>query len=80
MSKKDKSADQTDRPFPWYLMKIGGERKFLPISEAGVAYDSGWVNVEIVGDVLEADGTVRPITEKERARISDIADEYSASK
>ncbi len=65
---------------PLYLMIINGEKKFLSIYEAGACFDSGWDRVEIGGLVLEADRRVRDITKEEERYISDIADEYSASK
>lgn len=66
--------------YPQYLMLIGAQRRFLPIREAGVAYDCGFVNVEIVGDVLEEDHRVRLITDEERRKIAEIAEEWSTSK
>jgi len=63
-----------------YLMIIGGEKRFLPLLDAGVAYDFGFAPVEIGGLVLEEDGLVRDITPEERKRICEIADEYSALK
>lgn len=68
------------KQFPLFLMKIGDKREFLPIREAGIAIDNGWTAVEVVGLVLEADFSVRDITREEASRISDIADENSASK
>jgi len=65
---------------PLYLMKIGGEEKWMRISEAGVAFDSGWNKVEIGGKVMNEDGSVRPITPEERQRISDIAEARCDSK
>jgi len=71
--------------FPRYLMSITmadghRERRFVPLREAGVTFDSGWARVEIVGLVLEADFSVRDVTPDERSRISEIAEEYSSSK
>ena len=66
--------------FPLYKMLIDGQEQWLPLRRAGVAYDSGWSNVEIGGLVLESAGLAREITIEERGQISDIADEYSASK
>jgi hypothetical protein len=57
-------------PKPLYKMIIAEEE----------AYDSGVVPVYIGGLVMEGIGQRRPITDKERAQIADIADEYSASK
>ena len=62
-------------------MHIGSEKKFLSLQEAGQVYDWGFAQVEIGGLVLEDDGeTIRNITRAEMVSISNIADEYSASK
>jgi hypothetical protein len=61
-------------------MQVGDKREFLTLSFAGRAYDDGWVNVTILGLVLEQDFSVRDITDEERGKISYLADEYSASK
>jgi hypothetical protein len=61
-------------------MNIGGRRVFLPLEDAGITYDNGFLPVEIMGMVLEDDDTVRDITDEERNKIRDIADEHSASK
>ena len=66
--------------FPLYLMKIGNQRKFLSMAMAGVTFDNGFAKVEICGDVMEKDGSVRSITKKEERRISELADEHSDSK
>jgi len=66
--------------FPRYLMKIDGKRKFLSLGEAAVAYDSGLVRVSFGRYVLHEDFTVVPMSEKDKRRISDAADEYSANK
>lgn len=67
--------------FPMYLMRIDDKCWFLPIRKAGVAYDSNYCKVEIVGLVLAApDFSVRTITREERSKISEIADENSANK
>lgn len=78
-------ADKERQPFkkdeyPKFLMKIGDKQFYLPVKQAGRAYDNGFVEVRIIGDVLEQDGNVRPITEKERQLLADIAEDYSASK
>jgi len=66
--------------FPLYKMMIDGKEHWLPLRRAGVAYDSGWVPVQIGGLVLESPGLAREITDEERRQIADIADEYSANK
>ncbi len=67
-------------PFPLYKMVVDGKEQWLSIREAGIVYDSGWTPVAIGGLVLEAAGVPREITEEEKQRISNIADEWSASK
>ena len=71
---------RSSNTFPMYLMLIGRRRKFLSIQDAGKAYDSGHVTVNIGNLVLESDFSVRDITAEEALRIGKIADEYSASK
>ena len=67
--------------FPLYLMKIDEEFKFYPIHEAAAWFDNGYVRVDFGGFVLLDDKmTVRRITDAEKNKISDMADEYSARK
>lgn len=66
--------------FPKYLMVVDGKQKFLSFHEASVAYDSGWARVEFGHLVLESDFSVRDMTDAERAKLSEAADEYGASK
>ena len=68
-----------ERRVPIYLMLIGGQRRWLPIRDAGIAYDSGWISISIGGFVIE-DGIERKITNEEIEKIEEIADEHSASK
>ena len=63
-----------------YLMIIDGDRKWLPIEEAGVAYDNGYAPVTIGGYVLVGDFIERKITNAERRKIVAIADKHSESK
>lgn len=70
---------QSDK-FPKYLMKINRERKFLTFREAYVTYDSGLAQVEFGRYVLNEDFSVRKMTDEDKSKISDAADEYSASK
>lgn len=76
-----------EREFPLYLMRERSSReeswsyKFLPLREAGVLFDSGFVDVEIAGFVLiDECFNIRTITAEEEDKIQRIADEYSASK
>lgn len=66
--------------FPRYQMIINGIEHWLKLTEAGIAYDSGWVPVEFGGKVLESNGRTRSITKEEKNKIGDIAEEWSASK
>lgn len=64
-----------------FLMVVGGVRQWMSLQEAGITFDNGWTTVEIGGYVRENGGDVeRAITSEERAEISRIADDYSASK
>lgn len=66
--------------FPKYEMIINGRREFLRRSEAVRAYDNGFVKVAFGSLVLNEDFSTRPLTDADKAIISDAADEYSASK
>ena len=68
--------------FPRYLMLLGDNRDrfWMLIHEAGRTYDSGLVRVEIGGSVMDSEVTEREITDEERERIVQIADNHSASK
>jgi hypothetical protein len=77
----------TEAEFPRYLVIIGDAAKGQPLDKsfttmgcAGRTYDSGLMMVAIGDDVLEQDFKLRPITEAERQKISNIAEDYSASK
>jgi hypothetical protein len=74
-------ADNDVSAFPKYQMKIGyHQEQWLPLHEAGRLYDSGYVAVEIGGEVFDNYGQPRPITDDERRQIADIADEWSEDK
>jgi hypothetical protein len=66
--------------FPKYLMKINGQRKFLSLRDAYVAYDSGFDKVKFGIYVLEKDFSVRKMTEEDAEKISNFADKHSESK
>lgn len=66
--------------FPFYLIDVDGMKKFVPLSEAGVLFDSGWGRVEFGGLILEKDFFVRPMNPEERQAVSDAADRNSSSK
>ncbi len=69
-----------EREFPRYEMVIDGKSHWLPMHQAGPAYDNGWVHVRIGKKVIERDGTERSMTKEDFRSISDAADEHSASK
>ena len=66
--------------FPKYLMKIDGQRRFLTFHEAAADYDSGSHQVEFGCYVLDADFSVREMTQEDREGISRAADDHSSSK
>lgn len=66
--------------WPKYRMIINGTPKWLPIKKAGIIYDDSWRPVSIGGQVMEQNGTLRDITPAERAKIVDIAEEWSSNK
>jgi hypothetical protein len=66
--------------FPKYLMKINGNRRFLPFNEAYTIYDSGSARVEFGHYVLNEDFSVRRMTDEDRLRISNAADKHSGNK
>lgn len=64
-------------------MIINGKRQWLGLHSAGVAYDSGWARVEFGETVVDPTGddlVIREMTDQDRAKISDYADEWSANK
>ena len=66
---------------PLYLMLVDDEPRLMPLRQAGVMYDSWWHRVEIGPYVVDPTNMkVRRVTAEDRAKISDLADEYSASK
>jgi hypothetical protein len=79
MEVPDYIAEMLEEAKPRYQMVVNGNEEWHPIRDAGVVYDSGWVPVSIGGSVRELDLT-RDITDEERRRIADMADEYSGSK
>lgn len=68
------------KEFPKYLMKVNGQRQFLTLKEAAVAYDSGFFPVEFSRYVLDETFSVRKMTDDDRQAISNAADEYSFNK
>lgn len=66
--------------FPLYQMIVGDKTHWLPIEACGVLYDDGSRHVSIGGKALDESGLERDITNEERQRIADIADEHSANK
>lgn len=71
----------SEQKFPLYLMRIDDRYEFVTIHRAAAWYDSGWNKVDFGGFVIEdATFKVRRITDQEKRKISDMADEYSTSK
>ena len=66
--------------FPLYLMIRDGSRVWMNIIDAGRLYDSGFIPVSIGGRVMEEGGCERDITDEERQKIVNIADDYSGNK
>ena len=67
--------------FPLYLMIRDGSRVWLHIRDAGRLYDSGFIPVSIGGKVIrDESGSEHDITDEERQRIVNIADDYSGNK
>lgn len=69
---------------PLYEVTVGGERRFVPILQAGGFLNHSWVPGQPVGDlVLELvcqKLTLRAITDEEKSQINLLADEISDSK
>ena len=61
--------------FPKFLMKIGGEYKFLSPGKCREAFKDPDALVEVVGNALEADFSVRKISPEERSSIFEGAKE-----
>lgn len=67
--------------YPKYSMMVNGELKWLSLGEAASAYDCGWIQVEFGPCVIDAeDIEPRLITDEDKRKISDLADDISASK
>jgi len=69
-----------DERFPRYQMFVDDNELWQSLREAGRTYDFGFAPVRIGGKVLDQGGLVRDITDEEKSRISEIAEEYSDSK
>lgn len=67
--------------YPQFLLYIDNVPKYMPLGQAGAMYDSGFVDVRI-GDtvLLDCDGNVRAITQKDKGEILKMADRCSAGK
>jgi len=61
-------------------MIVNGKIELRSLQEAGVIFDSGWQQVEIGGRILTSSTKMREITKEDRQRISESAEEHSASK
>lgn len=71
----------TANEYPLYEMVVGGKIEWCSLRQAAIFYDCGLVPVSFGTQVIDSLGDVpRPITDDDKRRISDRADEYSASK
>lgn len=66
--------------YPLYEMFIDGERRLMPLGEAGVMYDNGYCKVDIGSVVMVNDHELRDLTDSDRRQIRDGADAYSNSR
>lgn len=71
---------RVSRYWPKYEIVTNGISEFLPLGQAGVAYDNGWAPVEMGSRVEQPDGVYRPMTVEDRRKIVEVADDYSGSK
>ncbi len=79
------AAASPESAFPLYLMwskfpDQEEEYEFLSLKDAGILFDSGWKKVAFGNMVLESQLKLRPMTDEEKRRIEEIADEHSARK
>lgn len=73
-------AENDGSSFPKFQMFINKQERWLPLHEAGRMYDYGYAPVEIGEQVYDDYGVMRPITDEERQKIVDVADEWSENK
>jgi hypothetical protein len=71
-------ADQSEIRFLY--RRDGGEQSYLTLREIAGRFASMFCDGDIGGFVLEPDFTVRKITDAEKRKIRDLADEIEASK
>jgi hypothetical protein len=69
--------NNTEKSQLLFSMDIEGQQHWLPLFDAGIAYNSGMARVAIGGFVLDTAGPTRPITDEERHLIAEIADSWS---
>jgi hypothetical protein len=71
----------SDIRYPQYEMIVNGKKEWLNKRDTVSFWDSGWCSVKFGEYIIDKEGSLpRQITEKEKQEISNLADEYSASK
>ena len=69
------------KSYPQYQMYVNGAQEWHSLHSAGARYDCGFLPVRIGDLVIETpDATPRPMTDDDRRRIANAADDYSDSK
>lgn len=68
--------------FPKFLTQsaVNKQKQFVNLQIAANRQRDWFAPWDVLDDVLEEDGTVRPITQEEARAINDLADEIDASK
>lgn len=61
-----------------YVLDVDGEKRILPLERAAAQYDCGWAKVKLI-NVIENE-RMRSPTSDDYSKLSNAADEYSASK
>ena len=66
--------------FPKIGLITGDEKRFLSLNEAIPVWDSWGLDVEDTGEVLEADYSVRMMTDEEYLVFQNRVDQFSSNK
>ena len=66
--------------FPRIGLIVNGKKKFYSLQDAIPVWDSGWLDVRDSKEVLEADFSVRLMTDEENKDFQERVDQFSASK
>jgi len=80
MRRQFRDKQEQKHEFPLFKMLFDDTEHWVSIKRAVAMYKSGFDRVEIGGLVLDDEGATRPIADKERAIISEIAEEYRVGK